>query len=195
MNVNMVYDMQELKQVAQIENRAIGGSPLVNRYWDSENIKYIDIYEANNRPEKGVKTCATIGLSKTDIHLISGNKDVRIELISACDNSIEDLPSIIASTAFEIMDKEEACYGAIIDNVISEYVEDSEMAHVYLMNPFLWDDLKTIEFPDKWVSWLLAIPISDKEKDYAIKNGYEALEDLFEKKQIDVYDLYRKSVV
>lgn len=187
--------MEELKQIAQIEKKVIGGEPSVYRYWDSNNIKSIAIFESDNRPDNRIKTCATIGLSEYDIQLESDGKDLRIELIGACDNSEEDFPNIIATTAFEIMDKRESCYGDIIDNVVSEYVDDSEMTHVYLMNPFLWEDLETIDLPDKWVTWLMVVPVSDKEKAYALKNGYDALEALFEEKQIDIYDLHRKSVV
>ncbi|MBZ9617597.1 suppressor of fused domain protein [Clostridium estertheticum] len=53
---------------------------------------------------------------------------------------------------------------------------DCEMKHVYLMNPFLWDGFKSIEFEDRKVAWLLIIPISNEEKDYAVANGASALE-------------------
>lgn len=187
--------MEQLKRIAYIERKAIGGVPTIYRYWDANNVKCVDIYEADNRPENMIRTCATIGLSQTDINLMSENKDLRIELVGSCDNSEKDFPNIVATVAFEIMDKGDSCYGDIIDNVISEYVEESEMEHVYLMNPFLWEELDTIDFSDKWVTWLMIIPISNKEKFYALKNGYDALENLFEEKQIDIYDLHRKSVV
>lgn len=186
--------MIELKQIAQVEKDIIGGEPKVYRYWDNSNVKYIDIMEADNRPDRGIKTCATIGLSKIDINLESKNKDLRIELIGACDRTEEFFSNIVASTVFNIMEKKECSYGVVIDNIIKEYMVNSEMEHVYLMNPFLWDDLDTIEFSDKWVTWLLVVPISEKEKQYAIQNGYMALEQLFEETQIDIFDLYRESV-
>jgi competence protein ComGC len=55
--------------------------------------------------------------------------------------------------------------------------------------------LKTQEFPTKKVAWLLAVPISDKEKDFLTENGSDALESLFEEKQIDIFELDRKSIV
>lgn len=187
--------MEELKQIAQIEKKVIGGNPIVNRYWDSNNVNNIDVYEANNRPENGVKACATIGLSKHDIQLISDGKDLRIELVGACNNSVELFPNIIASAALNIIQNKECNYGDIIDNIISEYVDDTEMAHAYLMAPFLWADLKTVDFNDKWVTWLMVVPISEKEKNYAFTFGCDALENLFEVKRIDIYDLFRESVI
>ncbi len=187
--------MEELKRIAREESRVIGGKPYVYRYWDSGNVKHIDILSVEDRPDDGVKSYATIGLSKHDINLESDGKDLRIELVGACDSAVDFYANIVATTAFEIMDKGDSCYGDIIDDVVAEYIQDSDMKHVYLMSPFLWDDLDLIEFPDKWVTWLMLVPISDKEKKYAIKHGYDALEDLFEENQIDVYDLYRKSIL
>jgi hypothetical protein len=36
------------------------------------------------------------------------------------------------------------------------------------MNPFLWDGFKTLEIENKSIAWLLIIPISEKEKEYAM---------------------------
>ena len=46
------------------------------------------------------------------------------------------------------------------------------MKHVYLMNPFLWKEFETLEFRELCVTWLLIIPISEQEKEYAIINGW-----------------------
>ncbi len=40
-----------------------------------------------------------------------------------------------------------------------------------------------------------SVPISEEEHKYACKNGIEALETLFEEKDIDIYNLYRESVI
>ena len=40
-----------------------------------------------------------------------------------------------------------------------------------------------------------AIPISDKELEYKNKFGTDALETLFEKESIDIFDINRKSIV
>lgn len=40
---------------------------------------------------------------------------------------------------------------------------NGEMKHVLLVSPFLWYDLTTLNFSDKKVAWLLAVPISDNE--------------------------------
>ena len=54
---------------------------------------------------------------------------------------------------------------------------------------------KTLEFENREIAWLLIVPISEQEKNYAIANGWEALEDIFEKADIDIFNLNRKSII
>ena len=150
---------------------------------------------SSDRPYHGVKSYATIGLSECDIGLFSNDKRLRVELLGACDEKEELFANILATTAFEIMGKKQCTYGDVIQNVISEYIIDSEMKHVYLMNPFLWNEFETLEFRELCVAWLLIIPISEQEKEYAIINGWEALEDKFEAVDIDIFNLNRKSII
>ena len=187
--------MQIRKIIAQKELEVIGGNPQVFHYWDDNEINNIDIMSSLDRPYHGVKSYATIGLSECDIGLFSNDKRLRVELLGACDEKEELFANILATTAFEIMEKKQCTYGDVIQNVISEYIIDSEMKHVYLMNPFLWNEFETLEFRELCVAWLLIIPISEQEKEYAIINGWEALEDKFEAVDIDIFNLNRKSII
>ena len=69
------------------------------------------------------------------------------------------------------------------------------MKHFLLVPPFLWDGFETLEVGGQAVAWLQAVPISDRERDLAEREGSDSLEDLFERQQIDVFDLDRPSVV
>lgn len=187
--------MEELKIIAKKELEMFGGQPKVIRFFDENEKKKIDILISLNRPESGLQSCGTIGLSKTDINLKNDSKYLRIELLGVCDIQEEIFPNIISTVSFDIMDKGECNYGDIIENIIELYVKNSQMKHVFLTAPFLWENAKILHFEDKNVAWLLVVPISEKEREYADKNGIEALEDLFEEKSIDIYNIYRKSVV
>ena len=187
--------MKIKKIIAKRELEVIGGNPQVFRYWDDNKRNNIDILTSTDRPYRGVISYATIGLSEYEIGLWSNNKDLRGELLGACDKKDEFFANILATTAFEIMKKRKCIYGDIIQNVISEYSFDYEMKHVYLMNPFLWEGFKTLEFGNREIAWLLIVPISEQEKNYAIANGWEALEDIFEKADIDIFNLNRKSII
>ena len=96
--------------------------------------------------------------------MLSNNKRLRIELLGACDKKEKFFVNILSTTAFEIMERDNCGYGHIISNVISQYINDCEMEHIYLTNPFLWDGFKTMEFEDRKIAWLLIIPISNQEK-------------------------------
>ena len=87
------------------------------------------------------------------------------------------------------------CYpGLIIKNIVKEYI-DADMKHILLNDPFMWDNARSFSVGDITVAWLMAIPVSDAEMAYADKHGVEALEDLLEEKDVDVADLWRKSVI
>lgn len=187
--------MEIKKIIAQKELEVIGGKPQVFRYWDDDQKNSVDIFSSLDRPYSGVVSYATIGLSECEIGLVSNDKSLRVELIGACDKKEKHFANVLSTVAFEVMKKKKCSYGDIIQNVISEYCIDSEMKHVYLMNPFLWDGFETLEFRDRIVAWLLIIPISDKEKEYAIVNGWESLEDKFEEADIDIFNLNRKSII
>ena len=103
--------------------------------------------------------------------------------------------NILATTAFEIMGGQKCGYGEIIQNVIPQYINDGEMKHIYLMNPFLWEGLKNFELEDRKVTWLLIIPISTQEKDYARVHGWNELEVKLEEADIDIFNLQRKSIL
>lgn len=67
------------------------------------------------------------------------------------------------------------------------------MKHVMFVDPFLWP-LRSHKFSSKIAAWLFAVPISEKEFEFAEKNGGGALAKAFEKHQIDVFNLHRKSI-
>ena len=75
------------------------------------------------------------------------------------------------------------------------YRNDTEMQHILLCPPFLWEKLTTLAMEEKTVAWLLLVPISEREYRFAEANGSDALEDVFVEKQIDVFNLERTSVV
>jgi hypothetical protein len=76
------------------------------------------------------------------------------------------------------------------------YYPASEMRHVLFVEPFLWDKkFKVQELPDKTVAWLLMVPISEAEMQYARQNGSDALGDILEEKEVDIFDLKRASTL
>lgn len=186
----------ENRTIAKAALGALGGKPIVYAYWDNNKENYIDILSCNDRPYDGVTSYSTIGLSGHSIDLTIDDIPLRVEIVGACASEYECFPNILGSCAFNIINTKYKCYpGAIFPSVVKYYLPDSSMKHILFMPPFLWEEeLTTLSFNDKKVAWLLAVPISDKEFEYAIEHGTDALETLFEEVQIDIFDLKRKSV-
>lgn len=189
METNMIV-VQKIREFVNALQR-----PAVGRFWDEPERKSIDIVRCDDLPQKGEQVCATIGLNHTNIGLVSGDLPLRIELIGACDIQIGQFQNMMATAAFEIMDNRTGFPGYIIRNVISEYIHDSDMKHFLLTEPFLWEDAKSITVNGIHIAWLMTVPISEKEYEFACSEGSDELEELFEQKDIDVCNIYRRSVI
>lgn len=187
--------MELKKLIAKKEEAIFGGKMQVFAYWNDSNTVSIDILKCENVPQKGVQCCGTIGLSETDIGLVSGGKELRVEILGASDIKDEVFENIIASSAFAVMQSHKCFPGYILEDVVTQYIDDSDMKHVLLVEPFLWENTESFTYQNKQIAWLMTVPISDREMAYADTRGLDALEDLFEENEIDVYDLYRESVI
>ncbi len=187
--------MKKSKTIAQHILKMFGGSPKVNRYYNDGGDKIIDILSCTNVPQKGLQSCASIGLSDTPIGLTVDEKELRTEIVGVSDMRIKTFGNIIASAAFNIMDSHKCHLNYIVENVVNQYIKDTDMKHILLTNPFLWDQAHSINFDNICIAWLMVVPISDSEYDYAKKHGTDALEDKFEEKQIDIFNMFRKSII
>lgn len=187
---------KEKKIIAGTALEAFGGKPSISKYWDENNVSNVDILSTKDRPYEGVTSYSTIGLSDYSIGYSIDEKPLRIEIVGASATIFEFFPNILSTCAFNIINaKLTITHGKIFKGVIRMYYPDIEMEHVLFTSPFLWGKLNSIDFIEKKVAWLLAVPISTKELLFAEKEGTEALEDLFEKQDIDIFDIRRNSVL
>ena len=186
---------KENKALAAYLRSILGGVPSVSKFWDEENRSSVDILSVRDRPVAGVSTYATLGLSDSSIGLSSDDVPLGVELLLALRTELGEGPNILSTCAFAVINsKLKARPGSVFPRVVELYRPEIDAKHAFLVPPFLWD-LRTQEFPAKKVAWLLVVPISDREKDFVAQNGSDALENRFEEKQIDIFDLNRKSVV
>lgn len=190
---------EDAKRIARAARSAFGGGkPKVYAYWDDAHKHSVDILSVADQPDQGVTSYATLGLSQHSIGLSVGDRPLRVELLGACWTESEVFANILSTCAFNVINSGHRCApGIIFPDVVSIYLPDSSMAHILFVSPFLWGDgiPETLDFSDRKVTWLQAVPISEAERAYAEENGADALESLFEQHQIDVYDLNRDSVL
>lgn len=186
----------DIKVVANHIRKSVGGIPKVTRYYNSNKSQFIDIFQSQDSPINTINTLSTIGLSTYSINRkFFDDSELRVEFIAASPRENTLFENVLASCAFNIIHGTHICYpGAVFTNILEQYYEGSNMKHIMFIPPFLWniDDLR---FDDRTITWLMALPISEKELEYLRNNGSDQLEQLFEEQQIDFYDLNRPDVV
>ena len=99
-------------------------------------------------------------------------------------------------TIFNIIKDNYICKpGMVAIDAIADYCDELEMKHIYYTIPIFWEKLQGIEYENIIINWLYMVPISDKELEYIEEFGDEKFEELLEEKNVDVFDIYRKSII
>src|SRR5215475_2754183 len=159
------------KTIARAALEAFGGKPKpdVWRCWDEKNESFVDILVCQDRPDKGVHSVSTIGLS--DHPLFEGGREykdgdgnlVRPEIVGACYEEVKEFPNILGTAAFCVINSKWFCApGAIFQDVVKMYLPRVRTKHLMFYPPVLWEEsLKTIQFDELKVAWLMAAPISE----------------------------------
>lgn len=80
-------------------------------------------------------------------------------------------------------------------NVGQPWLDNSKCDHGFISLPYLdGEDLELFNFGGQIIRCYWFIPITEKERDFKIKNGCEALEQLFEENQFDYLNPNRESL-
>ena len=132
------------KEIVDVLSNVVGGNRKIYRFYDESEKSNIDIYYGIDSPQKEVTTYGTIGLSEYSLDLkLEENRELRVEFIAACESARPEFGNILSSCAFNIINTHFPCYpGVIYPSVVSEYYKKSDMKHILLTTPFLWDDLQ-----------------------------------------------------
>jgi hypothetical protein len=71
-------------------------------------------------------------------------------------------------------------------NIGRSWLGNTKLDHLFISLPYLeGPELELFQYDNKEIHCYWMIPITEKERDYRIDNGCEALEQLFEDKQLD----------
>ena len=180
------------RQVARHVARILGATPQVRRStWNGHTA---DILLAADIPKPGVTTLATVTLSQRNAIVDGTGRDFGVELITCYDSCIVGCQDAFFDAAFlTVAHREELYPGAVLPELIGRRRISSTMRHFFLTTPFLWDELVLLDTGDRPTRYLLAVPISDAEMALAGTEGSEALDDLLERQQINIFDWNRPS--
>ena len=81
-------------------------------------------------------------------------------------------------------------------NLGKPWLKNSKCDHAFISLPYLdGEELELFNFDGEIIHCCWLIPITEKERDYNIENGFEALEQLFEEKQINYLDPDRNCLI
>lgn len=81
-------------------------------------------------------------------------------------------------------------------NIGQPWINNSKCDHGFISLPYLdGETLEIFDFGDRKIHCYWFIPITQKERDYKVEKGYEALVQLFEDKQLDYLNPNRDSLV
>lgn len=166
-------------------------------YWDEKNEQSVILFHSLNSPQQGVDTYSTVGLSSFPLMREGKETSVRTEIIGACGADFKKFDSIIATAAFCVINSGWFCApGVIFPNIVSMYDASETLTDLYFCPPFLWEGrLSGLTIAEKKIAWLLAVPIARAEANFASHFGPAELEILFQKFDIDIFDLNRESVI
>lgn len=196
-NRGKMNNKKEKQRIAKHIHGIVGGTPQFTQYSDKKNESFVSIMSIKDIPWEDVVFYSTVGLSDYSIGLKVNELSLRTEFIILTYDRQEWAAEILSTCAFNIINSHYGCKpGTIFYDVISLYEKNSKLKHIMFVPPFVWEEsYQGLTLADKVVEWLLAVPISEKEAQYAEKYGSDVLEELFEREQIDYCDLYRKSVL
>lgn len=192
---------QDHVKIAKFVAGAIGLEPHVYPYYDNDRDSSIDVLDLVDPLDRNVKFYCSVGVSDCPniIEMKDGSTiNIPVELLIAAYKDFEKAPNILSTCGFYMINDRRECQpGSVYKRMVETYYPGSDMKHIMFTRPFLWEDkLEPLQVGDKNVSFLLCIPVSDAELEYRNDNGVNALESLlFGQKNIDIFDLDRKSVL
>ncbi len=181
------------KKIAQYAWEFIGGTSEIFSYHNDDKTVSVDVMTCADE-NFSITTMSTIGLSNVDIGKEIEGKPLRVELLMLGNAHEETFENILASVAFRIKENQYCDFGLIIENVIESYDGDATVNHVLLMQPVFWEKYSPFELDGNIIAWLLAIPVSEDERNYIEKNGIDKFDELLGRSHVDLIDLRRGNV-
>jgi hypothetical protein len=168
------------------------GEGQIARFSSAHNLQGIPIFHCRN---EGGLFAATIGLMDVN-QARPGAEPVYTELLLAGRTQDERICNVLSAAALSLLEgKWQVRPGLILESVVSAYMPEIELPHLYFTYPDQYKDFDEIELPDRKIHPLVCFPISDEEAELVRSKDGEALESLWEEKYIDPVDWTRASSV
>jgi hypothetical protein len=196
MGVNQQVEYSaENKMVGKWAWKAFGGKPQIQVYHHDTQERDISLLWCVHRPTGGIISYSTIGLSDYPMFKDGHEIPLRLEIAGAA--AIRDtlFANALSSAAFYIMRTRKFVQaGSVLPSYVKEYISEATVPHLYFTEPSIWPaGLPNLDCGTKTVRWLMAVPISDAERQLLQARGDAALEMALAEKQVDIFNLRRES--
>jgi antitoxin YqcF len=157
------------RAAARAAAAAFGGTPRVVRYWDEPEEHDVGILIAEG-------SYSTVTLHGYENRM--DGVDIRVELAAVA--PAEAMANVLATAAFNVLkDGWLAAPGVVFPDLIAEYGLSETLRNVLWMPPAPWDALHAVDLGEGITAhWLLAVPISEPERQFLHREGYEAMDAL-----------------
>jgi hypothetical protein len=170
-----------------------GANATVHAHTDQSKAHTIEVFRADS--DEGV-LLATIGLMDID-QSPNPSTPVFSEILMDTRSRDEKLGSVLATIAFHVMKHQwRIAPGVLFERAIDLYFPQHALPHAMLVPPFQWKTgMSEVKLATKTIHPLVAVPISEAERQFATENSPHALEQAWESQRVDVLDWGRASAV
>ncbi|AZZ41015.1 suppressor of fused domain protein [Acidipropionibacterium jensenii] len=180
--------------------KAIGGDPEVEGMVDAVGKTRVDVLTCHNAPVPGWTTWSTVTLhtQPNELPMASGESlEIRAELMAVGLPDSDVMGKVLGSCAFAVLqDHWMMAPGVVFGDVVSLYDPQTTTPHIVWCHPFTATELGAVDIEDDLtVHWLVAMPITEAERQWLEAHDYDAFANLLDEHEVTYSDLRRKSVV
>lgn len=174
-----------------------GVEPVIGRYETAESGHSVGAFSVADCPDQGLTSWSTVGASFIDAgYRTAEGKPVTSEFIGCAGSNWDRFGTALAFCAFYVADGGPSRYGTVVRGAFQHAGTGITTQHGLIVAPFCWEsDFPSYEDSDVYTTWLQVAPITNEEATFAEQRGGDALEDLFEQRQPDLFDLSRSSLL
>jgi hypothetical protein len=166
----------------------------IARGWsDEKRMHGIQVVSFERQPEPGVKTYATLGLSRHIVEL-PHSKEIRQELLLSANDSFPSasVAGLVLSLAEHVLRRGRALLRGEVVGPATPVISGSALTAIYVTNPSPFNDSLSeykCEYPPIVFAYL--IPITTFESALIQKKGWNWFEEQLEEQNPDIWDLMR----
>jgi len=174
-----------------------GLDPNVGTYSTAESGHRVGGFSVADCPDEGLTSWSTVGTNRIDTgYRTASGKMVTAEFIGCAGSGWDRFGTALAFCTFFVADGGPSRYGTVVRGAFQHAGEGVSTPHGFIVAPFCWPEtFPSVEDDDTYTVWLQLVPITAAEALHAEQHGGDALENVFEERQPDLFDLRRTSLL